>query len=246
MTAEGETPPGGTAAGRDAHPGPAVTRAEEELVIRRTPRPFGSARIRKELVARPVTEEVELSADRVVIDEVEVPEGAEDSGEVETTPEGHLSVPVLAQRLVVRTETYVARRLVVRRVREPHRREVVREELLAERVVVEADLPPSAEDLARARVSGGEDLSRGPTPETRHPDDAPDDVRDTTQGPTPETRRAMRATGEAAAAGQPNADPATRTDTGGDQDRTAPPSRRGTTTFEPGDPVVVRPDDPTT
>ena len=85
----------------------------------------------------------------------------------------------------------------------------------------------------------GEDLSRGPTPETRHPaghvegrDFAEDDsvvgetggvndVSDTTQGPTPEIRQTMRATDDddEAAAGQPSADRRTRADVGGNQDR---------------------------
>ena len=84
----------------------------------------------------------------------------------------------------------------------------------------------------------GEDLSRGPTPETRHPaghvedrdfaeDDSEigetagdDDVRDTTQGPTPETRQTMRATDDdSAAAAQPDADLKTRADVGGNQGR---------------------------
>lgn len=39
----------------------------------------------------------------------------------------------------------------------------------------------------------GEDLSEGPTPETRHPRGGRDAEHDTTEGPTPETRRAMRA-----------------------------------------------------
>ena len=83
----------------------------------------------------------------------------------------------------------------------------------------------------------GEDLSRGPTPETRHPagyaegrdfaeDDSLrgetrglDDERDTTQGPTPETRQAMRLTDDdSAAAGQPSMDRRTRGDVGGNQD----------------------------
>jgi uncharacterized protein (TIGR02271 family) len=83
----------------------------------------------------------------------------------------------------------------------------------------------------------GEDLSRGPTPETRHPegyvegrdkDEAGrglgetgglDDVADTTQGPTPETRRVMRGTDdEVAASGQPTSDTRTRADVGGNQD----------------------------
>jgi uncharacterized protein (TIGR02271 family) len=84
----------------------------------------------------------------------------------------------------------------------------------------------------------GEDLSRGPTPETRHPagyvegrdlaEDGSrrgetgglDDVRDTTQGPTPETRQVMRLTDDdPAAAGQPSSDRRTRGDVGGNQDR---------------------------
>lgn len=83
----------------------------------------------------------------------------------------------------------------------------------------------------------GEDLSRGPTPETRHPaghvegtdfaeggtavgeTGGVDDVRDTTQGPTPETRQVMRVTDDDdAASGQPGADARTRADIGGNQD----------------------------
>ncbi len=96
--------------------------------------------------------------------------------------------------------------------------------------------PTHNPEKVRVDVSG-EDLSRGPTPETRHPaghvegrdlaeDDTlhgetggVDDVRDTTQGPTPETRQVMRATDDdSAASGQPTSDPATRGDVGGNQD----------------------------
>ena len=64
----------------------------------------------------------------------------------------------------------------------------------------------------------GEDLSRGPTPETRHPEGGRDDVRDTTEGPTPETRIANRVADgtDDSAAGQPGAD--ARTLGGGTQD----------------------------
>jgi sporulation protein YlmC with PRC-barrel domain len=66
-------------------------------------------------------------------------------------------------------------------------------------------------DERRDRLTG-EDLSRGPTPETRHPHGGRDDVRDTTEGPTPETRIANRAADgtDDTAAGQPAADPRTR------------------------------------
>jgi hypothetical protein len=223
--------------GRD---GAEVIRSDEVLHVGRRERPFGSARVTKTIVSRPVTEEVELLADHLVLDEVLVEDGAADSGEVETTPEGDLSVPVLAERLVLRTETYVAKRLVLRRTRVPHRREAVRETLRAERVVVRADRAPTPQDRARARRSGGEDLSRGPTPETRHPDGVPDHVRDTTQGPTPEIRRAFRAEGATAAAGEPGLDPATRADVGAGQDWVEPEVVHEVTTLEPGDPTVVR------
>lgn len=96
---------------------------------------------------------------------------------------------------------------------------------------------PKDHDIPIREDLSGEDLSRGPTPETRHPaghvkgrdfaeDDSEfgetggdDDVRDTTQGPTPETRQTMRATDDDdAAAGQPDADLETRADVGGNQD----------------------------
>ena len=111
------------------------------------------------------------------------------------------------------------------------------------------NIDPTTSDPALRRDLSGEDLSRGPTPETRHPaghvegadfaeNDSEtgetggvDDVRDTTQGPTPETRQVMRATDDdAAAAGQPEADSETRADVSGNQDveRTRPvdPARR--------------------
>jgi len=66
-------------------------------------------------------------------------------------------------------------------------------------------------DERRDRLTG-EDLSRGPTPETRHPRGGRDDVRDTTEGPTPETRVANRLADDTddTAAGQPGADRRTR------------------------------------
>jgi hypothetical protein len=66
-------------------------------------------------------------------------------------------------------------------------------------------------DDDRDRWLAGEDLSRGPTPETRHPEGGLDDARDTTQGPTPEARQTMRATDDDSAAfGQPDMDSRTR------------------------------------
>lgn len=66
-------------------------------------------------------------------------------------------------------------------------------------------------DDTRDRWLPEEDLSRGPTPETRHPTGGRDSAADITQGPTPEARAAERVAGrDDAAAGQPEADPNTR------------------------------------
>ena len=47
-------------------------------------------------------------------------------------------------------------------------------------------------DRARKRVDGEEDLTTGPTPETRAADGEPPSDHDTSDGPTPETREADR------------------------------------------------------
>jgi sporulation protein YlmC with PRC-barrel domain len=107
-------------------------------------------------------------------------------------------------------------------------------------------------DETRDAWLSGEDLSRGPTPETRHPaghvegrDDAErdsvagetggvDDVADTTQGPTPTIRQTMRATDDdRAAAGQPGSDPGTRADVGGNQDVGERPARGAGSVSDP-------------
>jgi hypothetical protein len=229
---------------RGDDPGPAgdrateVVRAEEELDIRLREVPFGRARVTKSLVEREVRQAVELMADHYEVVEEPVVDAATDSGVTETLPDGSLSVPVLAERLVLRRETYVTKRLVLRRTRRPHAREDVREVLLAERVVAEIDRAPRPEDRERAAAVTGEDLSRGPTPLTRHPEGGRDDTQDTTQGPTPVIRKVMRTTGEDAA-GEPGADPATRGDRTGTQDREDPAIGHDRYVVEPDPPVIL-------
>jgi hypothetical protein len=225
-----------------------VVRAEEELHVRREERPFGAARLRTEVVERDVDEIVELMADEVEVVEVPVPDPDTDSGEVETTAGGDMSFPVLAERLVLRKEAYVTKRILLRRTRRPHAREEVHATLRAQRVTVDVDRAPTPEERARERALSGEDLSRGPTPETRHPDGAPDALRDTTQAPTPEIRRAIRAgQDEDAAAGEPALDRRTRADVAGGQDRRDDRPETDRTVVEPEPPrvVVERPDSPT-
>jgi hypothetical protein len=222
-----------------------VVRAEEELHVRREERPFGAARLRTEVVEREVDEVVELMADDVEVIEVPVSDPDADSGRVETSADGDVSIPVLAERLVLRKESYVTKRVLLRRTRRPHAREEVHETLRAQRVTVDVDRAPTPEERARERALSGEDLSRGPTPETRHPDGAPDALRDTTQGPTPEIRRAVRAEEEGGtAAAEPALDRRTRGDVTGGQDRRDDRPETDRTVVEPDPPsVVVEPAD---
>lgn len=194
----------------------AMTRSEEELTVTKRDRAYGSARLRKRIEMDEVSRSVPVYADFVAVEEVEITDPESDSGQVETMEDGNVSVPVFAERLVVVKEQVVVKRVLLRRSREQVGEETVTDVLRREVVDLEIDRPGAA-DLLHA--SGGEDLSRGPTPLTRHPEGGRDDVRDTTQGPTPEIRRVMRLEEqETTAALQPSADRRTREDRGGSQD----------------------------
>lgn len=196
----------------------AMTRSEEELVVTKRETAYGSARLRKRIEMDDVSRTVPVYADLVEVDELEVTDPSTDSGEIETTADGDVSVPVFAERLVVVKEQVVVKRVILRRTREQVGEETVTDVVRREVVDLEIDRPGAADVL---HSSGGEDLSRGPTPLTRHPEGGRDDIRDTTQGPTPEIRRVMRLEEEdegSAAASQPAADRRTREDRGGTQD----------------------------
>jgi hypothetical protein len=71
------------------------------------------ARLRKRVDVEPVEERVPIFAEDVEVEEVEVVDPASDPGVVLTTPEGDLSVPLVAERLVVRKERVVVKRVIV-------------------------------------------------------------------------------------------------------------------------------------
>jgi uncharacterized protein (TIGR02271 family) len=136
-----------------------MIRSEEELHVGVREVPYGRARLRKRIEVEPVDVRVPLHADVVTVREVVVTEPERDSGEVLTTPEGHLSVPVFAERLVVRRERVVAKRVVLERGREKAGEEHVTDAVRRERVDVEVDRLPGAPDAeAPTRTSVGADL----------------------------------------------------------------------------------------
>lgn len=126
-----------------------VVRSEERLVVGMRPEVAGTARIRTEVDVHHVRHLVPVTAEDVEVIEIPVPDGAEDSGEIETTAEGHVSIPVVEERLFVVRRPVVVKRLEVRRVRRPAGRKPVEGDLRAQRVVVEVE---DAEGVRRTEV----------------------------------------------------------------------------------------------
>ena len=82
----------------------------------------GRLRIRKEIVARPVERTSSRKVEEPVIDRVKASAG--DSGQIETLPDGSISIPVLEERLVVRRELVVRERIIVRKVTKRQRQQI--------------------------------------------------------------------------------------------------------------------------
>ena len=119
----------------------ALVRHEEELGVETRWTEAGGVRARK----RVETEHVEETVPREVEDLEEVVRTApneQDSGEVETLPDGSVSIPLFEERLVVRKELVVRERVLVRK-RTVTERERVEAELRREHVDI--DVPDGAE-----------------------------------------------------------------------------------------------------
>lgn len=140
-----------------------VVRREEELVIGTTPSEMGSVRARKHVD----TEHVE----RVVPRGVEYSDGVdhvganvEDSGEVETLPDGSVSIPIFEEEIVITKRLVVRERVVIRKktVTEEHQ---VEAEVRRERVEIEADPEVELTDGTASSVTSepsGDEEPRGP------------------------------------------------------------------------------------
>jgi uncharacterized protein (TIGR02271 family) len=141
-----------------------AVRQEEELVLGKTTKEMGSVRARK----RVDNERVE----RVVPREIEYSEGVDhaspnvdDSGQVETLPDGSVSIPVFEEEIVITKRLVVRERVVIRKrtVTEEHR---VEADVRRERVEIEAD--PEVE-LTDAESSSRPSESSGHREEPLHP-----------------------------------------------------------------------------
>ena len=115
---------------------PELTRYEEELLPRAETEEAGSVRVRKRVETDAVEEQVSRQVEQAELERVPV-EG-EDSGLVETLPDGSVSIPVFEEELVVTKRLVVRERVIVRK-ETTVAQETVASELRKERVEIEAD-----------------------------------------------------------------------------------------------------------
>jgi uncharacterized protein (TIGR02271 family) len=119
-----------------------TVRREEQLTVGRVEREVGRVRIRKTIEEQPVDDVVTRGVEHADIQRL--PPNQDDSGQIETLPDGSVSIPVLEEQLVVERRVVVRERIVVRK-RVLHEEERVEGELRRE--VVDVDVDPPAHDL---------------------------------------------------------------------------------------------------
>jgi len=122
-----------------------IVRSEEELRVGTEHVKAGRVRARKVVDAEHVSQTVPRYVEHSDVQRV-TPEG-EDSGQVETLPDGSISIPVFEERLVVEKRLVVTERVVIRKSSSIENQEV-QAELRRERVEIDTD--PEIGD----RVSG--------------------------------------------------------------------------------------------
>ncbi|MBA2462909.1 MAG: YsnF/AvaK domain-containing protein [Actinobacteria bacterium] len=114
-----------------------VVRHEEELELGAMPHEAGAVRARKHVETFDAEQTVERETEHV--DEIAREPGREgDSGEIETLPDGSVSIPILEEELVVSKRLVVRERVIVRK-RTVTEHERVQAELRRERVEIDVE-----------------------------------------------------------------------------------------------------------
>jgi uncharacterized protein (TIGR02271 family) len=90
-----------------------TTRQEEELELGRCLAPLGNVHVEKRVEAEQVVHGVQRDIEHAAIERVPARPG--DSGEIETLPDGSVSIPVLEEEIVVTKRVVVRERVVVRK-----------------------------------------------------------------------------------------------------------------------------------
>ena len=113
-----------------------LIRHEELVEVEKTWRGIGSVRGRKRVDSQLVRERIPRDVENVLLERT--PPNEDDSGKIETLPDGSISIPVYEEELVV-TKRIVLRERVIVRKEVVTRDERVEAELRRERVEIEAD-----------------------------------------------------------------------------------------------------------
>ena len=91
----------------------ATTRHEEELELGRQLAPLGNVHVEKRVETERVERGVPREVEHASVERLAAAEG--DSGEIETLPDGSVSIPVLEEEIVVTKRVVVRERIVVRK-----------------------------------------------------------------------------------------------------------------------------------
>jgi uncharacterized protein (TIGR02271 family) len=111
-----------------------LVRHEEELDVEFEEEPIARVRARKRIESRDVQENVERRVEDAEVSRAPAAEG--DSGEIETLPDGSVSIPLFEEELVVTKRLVVRERLVIHK-RTHVETERIEETLRSERIDVE-------------------------------------------------------------------------------------------------------------
>jgi uncharacterized protein (TIGR02271 family) len=128
-----------------APPDEQLVRHEEELEVGRRTVEAGSVVVHKDVETREVHDTVAVGSERADVERSDVLD--EDSGQVETLPDGSISVPVFEEELVVTKRLRVRERIIIRKRTEMHD-EVVRGEVRMEHVEIENTREPEMRENA--------------------------------------------------------------------------------------------------
>ena len=113
-----------------------TTLAEERLVVGTSTAEIGRVRAVKHVDTERVEQRVPRGVEHAELDRHPVAEG--DSGQVETLPDGSLSIPVFEEQIVVEKRLVVRERVVVRKTT-VYEDQVVSADVRRERVEIETD-----------------------------------------------------------------------------------------------------------
>lgn len=125
----------------DQHDAAELTRADEELHVTTDRHEAGRLRARKVADTYHVDERIPRDVEHAEVERVDAE--PTDSGEVETLPDGSISIPLFEEQIVFEKRLVVRERIILRKYRttEEHR---VEADLRSERLEIDAD--PSVSD----------------------------------------------------------------------------------------------------